>query len=130
MSSVIVPVNVCLPGATANTAPSTTRIRALISQLTADSRQLSADIESPFDNHCFEILTGNHHCRVAASVELVDQVDQVFLQAALRLGRQARERLVHGTVPGSEHVNPVLRRTIAEHEVSTRRANGRCRRAE
>ena len=78
-------------------------------------------------DHYFEVLARDDGRRVAAGVEVADQRVQVVVELLLLLRGQAGERVVHGAVPGAEHVDPVLSRLVAEDEIALRGVDVRCR---
>src|SRR5262245_48047198 len=76
-------------------------------------------------DHYFEVLGRRDQGRVAADVEFGGEVEDVLLEPGLAVGRQRGEGLVHGPVPGAEHVDEMLRRPVAEGELAGGRVDRR-----
>src|SRR5262249_58128478 len=81
-------------------------------------REGSARSASPPSDDNFEIFAGYDHRLIPRTVEPFDQCEQIVGQHCLRLVIEGAERLQEGTVVGLEYVDPVLRRSVAQHEVA------------
>src|SRR5258708_16576349 len=71
---------------------------------------------SASDDDDFEIVARHHHRAVARPIELPDQRDDVALERRLGAGLQGGEGLQYGPVVGSEDIEEVLGRAVAEDE--------------
>ena len=64
---------------------------------------------SLLDDDRLQVFARHDHRRVVAAVEFANQVAQILFETELAILRQAGERPVHRTVPGAEHIDPVIR---------------------
>src|SRR5438270_8821698 len=76
----------------------------------------------PLDHH-LEVLARHHHRFITGTIAALDELEQFAPEGRLPLAVavQRREGLVHRAVPGSEDLDEVLRRTVAEGEMAAGR---------
>src|SRR5438552_8366428 len=79
----------------------------------------------PLDHH-LEIFARQHQRSVPRAIAALDQLEQLAGESrlAFRIGIERREGPVHRAVPGAEDLDEVLRRSIAEEEVTAERVDG------
>src|SRR6266850_7747867 len=76
----------------------------------------------PLDHH-LEVLARHHHRPIPGTIAAPDQLEQIAPEDRLPLAVavQRPEGLVHRAIPGAEHLDEVLRRTVAEGEMAAGR---------
>src|SRR5688572_9175319 len=72
-------------------------------------------------DHDLEVLARNDPRTVGRPVHALREPEQVLGERRLLFGIERREGLMHRPVVGSEGVEPVLRRPVAEDEMPARR---------